>query len=59
MCAFFPGQEYYIRHVDGRTLDSEAERQRVIQCLRAAIKRRVTEVSANVIALIEFEGYFC
>eukprot|EP00250_Pteridium_aquilinum_P019661 c24519_g1_i2 orf=259-1188(-) len=36
-------QEYYIRHVDGCTLDSEAERQRVIQCLRAAINRRVAQ----------------
>ncbi|MCO5610388.1 hypothetical protein L7F22_064624 [Adiantum nelumboides] len=36
-------QEYYIRHIDGRTLDSEAERQRVILCLRAAIKRRATD----------------
>ncbi|KAH7295087.1 hypothetical protein KP509_27G031800 [Ceratopteris richardii] len=36
-------QEYYIRHVDGRTLDSEAERQKVILCLKAAINRRVTK----------------
>lgn len=36
-------QEYYIRHVDGCTLNSEAERRRVIQCLRAAIERRVSE----------------
>ncbi|KAA8522580.1 hypothetical protein F0562_013059 [Nyssa sinensis] len=33
-------QEYYIRHKDGRTLDSESERRRVIQCLFAATERR-------------------
>ena len=37
-------QEYYIRHVDGCPVNSEAERQRVIQCLEAAIERRVSEV---------------
>ncbi|KAH7293223.1 hypothetical protein KP509_28G016500 [Ceratopteris richardii] len=36
-------QEYYIRHTDGCTLNSEAERRRLIQCLRAAIERRVSE----------------
>eukprot|EP00249_Psilotum_nudum_P012025 c23538_g1_i1 orf=448-1803(-) len=36
-------QEYYIRHVDGCTLNSDAERCRVIQCLRAAIERRASE----------------
>lgn len=36
-------QEYYIRHIDGCTLNSEAERKRVIQCLGAAIERRVSE----------------
>eukprot|EP00850_Spirogloea_muscicola_P022871 SM000316S12286 [mRNA] locus=s316:42584:44463:+ [translate_table: standard] len=34
-------QEFYIRHLDGCTLDSEAERQRVVKCLEAAIERRV------------------
>lgn len=33
-------QEYYIRHVDGSPVKSEAERQRVIHCLVAAIERR-------------------
>lgn len=37
-------QEYYIRHIDGSSVKSDAERQRVIQCLEAAIKRRVSEV---------------
>ncbi|RAL37590.1 hypothetical protein DM860_000284 [Cuscuta australis] len=36
-------QEYCIRHVDGSPVKSEAERQRVIQCLEAAILRRVSE----------------
>lgn len=37
-------QEYYIRHIDGLPLRSEAERQRVIECLEAATERRATEV---------------
>ncbi|KAM7518755.1 hypothetical protein LguiB_017717 [Lonicera macranthoides] len=36
-------QEYYIRHVDGCTLDTEGEMERVIKCLEAAIRRRVSE----------------
>ncbi|KAK0591003.1 hypothetical protein LWI29_034316 [Acer saccharum] len=36
-------QEYYIRHVDGFPISSEAERQRVIACLEAAIERRSSE----------------
>eukprot|EP00252_Welwitschia_mirabilis_P004920 TRINITY_DN1526_c0_g1_i4.p1 TRINITY_DN1526_c0_g1~~TRINITY_DN1526_c0_g1_i4.p1 ORF type:complete len:447 (+),score=78.07 TRINITY_DN1526_c0_g1_i4:229-1569(+) len=36
-------QEYYIRHTDGVPVTSEAERQRVIQCLEAAIERRVSD----------------
>ncbi|KAK2661432.1 hypothetical protein Ddye_000006 [Dipteronia dyeriana] len=36
-------QEFYIRHVDGLPVSSEAERQRVIQCLEAAIERRASE----------------
>ncbi|XP_077229125.1 ACT domain-containing protein ACR6-like [Tasmannia lanceolata] len=36
-------QEYYIRHVDGHPIRSEAERQRVAQCLEAAIERRASE----------------
>ncbi|KAK9272022.1 hypothetical protein L1049_002391 [Liquidambar formosana] len=36
-------QEYYIRHVDGLPIGSEAERERVIQCLEAAIERRASE----------------
>ncbi|PIA42328.1 hypothetical protein AQUCO_02000047v1 [Aquilegia coerulea] len=39
-CAF---QEYYIRHIDGYTLHTEAEKLRVIRCLKAAIERRVCE----------------
>nr|GEY08796.1 ACT domain-containing protein ACR6-like [Tanacetum cinerariifolium] len=36
-------QEYYIRHVDGCPVSSEAERERVMQCLEAAIERRTSE----------------
>ncbi|KAJ6312387.1 hypothetical protein OIU77_014012 [Salix suchowensis] len=36
-------QEYYIKHIDGSPVKSEAERQRIIQCLEAAIERRVSE----------------
>ncbi|XWS39349.1 hypothetical protein CRYUN_Cryun18bG0045100 [Craigia yunnanensis] len=36
-------QEYYIRHMDGFPISSEAERQKVIHCLKAAIKRRASE----------------
>ncbi|WCJ22063.1 ACT domain-containing protein ACR4 [Euphorbia peplus] len=36
-------QEYYVRHIDGSPVKSDAERQRVIQCLEAAIERRVSE----------------
>ncbi|XP_008804003.2 ACT domain-containing protein ACR8-like [Phoenix dactylifera] len=36
-------QEFYIRHKDGSPISSEAERQRVIQCLQAAIERRASE----------------
>ncbi|XP_023005406.1 ACT domain-containing protein ACR8-like [Cucurbita maxima] len=35
--------EFYIRHSDGTPISSEAERQRVIQCLKAAIQRRASE----------------
>lgn len=36
-------QEYYIRHMDGCVLDTEVEKERVIKCLEAAIRRRVSE----------------
>ncbi|KAF3435272.1 hypothetical protein FNV43_RR22359 [Rhamnella rubrinervis] len=36
-------QEFYIRHVDGLPIGSEAERERVTQCLEAAIERRASE----------------
>ncbi|KAJ8506182.1 hypothetical protein OPV22_007068 [Ensete ventricosum] len=36
-------QEFYIRHMDGGPISSEAEQQRVIQCLQAAIERRASE----------------
>ncbi|KAL2518043.1 ACT domain-containing protein ACR2 [Abeliophyllum distichum] len=39
-CAY---QEYFIRHMDGCTLNTESEKERVIKCLEAAIERRVCE----------------
>ncbi|GMI90825.1 ACT domain repeat 3 [Hibiscus trionum] len=36
-------QEYFIRHMDGCTLDAEGEKERVVKCLEAAIHRRVSE----------------
>ncbi|KNA14680.1 hypothetical protein SOVF_105200, partial [Spinacia oleracea] len=36
-------QEFYIRHVDGKPIRSEAERERVVKCLEAAIERRASE----------------
>ncbi|GFP99467.1 act domain-containing protein acr4 [Phtheirospermum japonicum] len=36
-------QEYFIRHTDGFPISLEAEKERVIQCLEAAIKRRASE----------------
>ncbi|KAH7577176.1 hypothetical protein ACOSP7_002023 [Xanthoceras sorbifolium] len=36
-------QEFYIRHVDGLPVSSDAERERVIQCIEAAIERRAYE----------------
>ncbi|XP_071698482.1 ACT domain-containing protein ACR8-like [Rutidosis leptorrhynchoides] len=35
--------EFFIRHIDGSPISSEAEKQRVIMCLRAAIERRASE----------------
>ncbi|KAL5571718.1 hypothetical protein UlMin_021315 [Ulmus minor] len=39
----YASQEYFIRHMDGCTLDTEGEKERVIKCLEAAIRRRVSE----------------
>ncbi|CAI9277226.1 unnamed protein product [Lactuca saligna] len=39
-------QEYYIRHIDGSPVSSEAERERVMQCLEAAIERRTSTSEA-------------
>ncbi|CAN8305454.1 unnamed protein product [Cochlearia groenlandica] len=35
--------EFYIRHKDGSPISSEGERQRVIQCLEAAVERRASK----------------
>ncbi|XP_006650292.1 ACT domain-containing protein ACR4-like isoform X2 [Oryza brachyantha] len=36
-------QEFYVRHVNGSPMNTEADRLRVIQCLEAAIERRASE----------------
>ncbi|XP_047946054.1 ACT domain-containing protein ACR8 [Salvia hispanica] len=35
--------EFFIRHMDGTPISSEAEKQRVILCIAAAIKRRASQ----------------
>ncbi|KAI3707071.1 hypothetical protein L6452_25274 [Arctium lappa] len=35
--------EFFIRHIDGTPISSEAEKQRVILCLRGAIERRASD----------------
>lgn len=35
--------EFFIKHMDGTPINSEAERQRVILCLQAAVERRASE----------------
>jgi len=37
-------QEYYIRHVDGHPVRSDAERTRLVRCLEAAVERRASNV---------------
>ncbi|KAK7351068.1 hypothetical protein VNO77_10229 [Canavalia gladiata] len=39
----YASQEYFVRHMDGCTLDTEGEKERVIKCIEAAIQRRVSE----------------
>ncbi|XP_070678182.1 ACT domain-containing protein ACR3 [Malus domestica] len=39
----YASQEYFIRHMDGCTLDTEGEKERVVKCIDAAIRRRVSE----------------
>ncbi|KAK4765773.1 hypothetical protein SAY86_026863 [Trapa natans] len=36
-------QEFYIRHVDGLPIGSEAEQERIVHCLEAAIERRASQ----------------
>ncbi|PKA48777.1 hypothetical protein AXF42_Ash018719 [Apostasia shenzhenica] len=44
-------QEFYIRHSDGSPISSEAERQRVLQCLQAAIERRAQGLKLEICAV--------
>lgn len=50
-------QEFYIRHTDGTPISSEPERHRVIQCLRAAIERRASEVLFTSVSQSELFWY--
>ncbi|XP_072951284.1 ACT domain-containing protein ACR4 isoform X2 [Typha angustifolia] len=36
-------QEFYIRKIDGSSVNSSTEKERLVQCLEAAIQRRVSE----------------
>ncbi|CAO2162605.1 unnamed protein product [Urochloa humidicola] len=36
-------QEYYVRHVDGHPVRSDAERLRLVRCLEAAVERRASD----------------
>nr|DAD39864.1 TPA_asm: hypothetical protein HUJ06_014187 [Nelumbo nucifera] len=51
-------QEYYIRHMDGCLLDTEGEKERVVKCLEAAVRRRVCEVSENLHIKLKNPYYF-
>jgi UTP:GlnB (protein PII) uridylyltransferase len=51
-------QDYYIRHIDGCPVNSEAERKRIIQCLEAAIERRVSEVTQQHASIKHICDYF-
>ena len=41
-------QEYFIRHIDGYTVNTEGEKEHVVKCLEAAIERRVCEVNKDM-----------
>lgn len=43
-CQYNFVQEFFIRHMDGTPISSEAEKERVILCLQAAIERRASQV---------------
>ncbi|PUZ52400.1 hypothetical protein GQ55_6G266800 [Panicum hallii var. hallii] len=36
-------QEYYVRHIDGYPVRSDAERARLVRCLEAAVERRASD----------------
>ncbi|XP_020986451.1 uncharacterized protein LOC107466407 [Arachis duranensis] len=38
-------QEYFIRHIDGYALNTASKKERVINCLKAAIECRLCEVT--------------
>jgi hypothetical protein len=44
-------QELYVRHIDGGPASSDGERQRIVLCLEAAIRRRYPEVCLMMVPL--------
>lgn len=51
-------QEYFIRQTDGCTLDTESQRQKLTQCLIAAIERRVSHVCVSIhIIIINLQAF--
>jgi hypothetical protein len=40
-------QEYYVRHVDGYPVRSDAERARLVRCLEDAVERRASDVGIS------------
>lgn len=43
-CWNVASQEYFVRHKDGYTLNTESERHKLTLCLIAAIERRISQV---------------
>ncbi|GFP81829.1 act domain-containing protein acr8 [Phtheirospermum japonicum] len=48
--------EFFIRHTDGTPISSEAERQRVILCLQAAIERRASQGARLELCVADRKG---
>ncbi|XP_039138961.1 ACT domain-containing protein ACR8-like [Dioscorea cayenensis subsp. rotundata] len=49
-------QEFHIRHKDGSPISSGAEKQRVIQCLQAAIERRASSGLRLELCTVDCQG---
>ncbi|XP_031404000.1 ACT domain-containing protein ACR2-like [Punica granatum] len=42
-CDGYAFQEFFIRHVNGSTLNTDSEKERIVKCMEAAIGRRVSK----------------